>query len=154
MTSAPQPSGVRPAPARTPRDAFAALRAQGLRLSSARRALLVALVESDAPLTAEEVAERAAGDVGRADIASTYRNLDVLEREGLVHHVHVGHGPGRYRYAGGEPVDFLACEACGDVLALPPAALDDVRGALRERFAFDARFSHFPITGRCARCAC
>ena len=73
--------------------AFAALRARGLRLSSARRLLLQALYAADHPLSAEELA-------GDGDLASAYRNLEVLEELGLVAHVHLGHGPGVYQPAG------------------------------------------------------
>ena len=65
------------------------VRAHGMRVSSARRYVLDALLNADQPLTAEEIA---AG----ADIASTYRNLETLETIGIVRHVHLGHGPGRY----------------------------------------------------------
>ena len=64
--------------------------ASGLRLSTARRVLLHALFDSDRPLSAEELA-------GDGDVASAYRNLEVLEGLGLVRHVHLGHGPGLYQ---------------------------------------------------------
>ena len=91
------------------------VRAHGLRVSSARRNVLDALLNADQPLTAEEIA---AG----ADIASTYRNLDALETIGIVRHVHLGHGPGRYALAmrsGG----WATCETCGRSTALEPDAL-------------------------------
>ena len=72
--------------------AFAALRANGLRLSSARRLLLQALYAAERPLSADELA-------GDGDVASAYRNLEVLEGLGLVRHVHLGHGPGLYQPA-------------------------------------------------------
>ena len=53
--------------------AFAAVRAHGLRLSSARRLLLQALFAADRPLSAEELA-------GDGDVASAYRNLEVMPR--------------------------------------------------------------------------
>ena len=75
------------AEASTAPAAIAAVRASGLRLSTARRLLLHALFDSDRPLSAEELA-------GDGDVASAYRNLEVLEGLGLVRHVHLGHGPG------------------------------------------------------------
>ena len=93
--------------------AFAAVRAHGLRLSSARRLLLQALFDADRPLSAEELA-------GDGDVASAYRNLEVLEGLGLVAHVHLGHGPGRYQPAG-RPREFVVCERCGDVSPLSAA---------------------------------
>jgi Fur family ferric uptake transcriptional regulator len=38
------------------------------------------------------------------------------------------------------------------VSALPPAELDPVRAEIRERFGYEARFTHFPITGTCPDC--
>jgi Fur family ferric uptake transcriptional regulator len=124
--------------------AFAALRARGLRLSTARRLLLHALYAADHPLTAEELA-------GDGDLASAYRNLEVLEELGLVAHVHLGHGPGLYQPAG-RPSEFVRCERCDAMRPLPPEALDAVRAAVLETVGYRARFAHFPITGLCPAC--
>jgi Fur family transcriptional regulator, ferric uptake regulator len=125
--------------------AFAAVRAHGLRLSSARRLLLQALFAADRPLGAEELA-------GDGDVASTYRNLEVLEGLGLVRHVHLGHGPRLYQPAG-RPRDFVICEGCGDVSALAPAAVDAVRMAVLDAVGYRARFAHFPLAGLCPECS-
>jgi Fe2+ or Zn2+ uptake regulation protein len=125
--------------------AFAAVRAHGLRLSTARRLLLQALFAADRPLSAEELA-------GDGDVASTYRNLEVLEGLGLVRHVHLGHGPRLYQPAG-RPRDFVLCEGCGDVSPLAPAAVDAVRMAVLEAVGYRARFAHFPLAGLCPACA-
>jgi Fur family ferric uptake transcriptional regulator len=125
--------------------AFAAVRAHGLRLSSARRLLLQALFAAEAPLSAEELA-------GDGDVASAYRNLEVLEEVGLVRHVHLGHGPGLYHPAGRER-EFVVCESCGAVRAVAPAELDDVRAAVLAAVGYRARFTHFPLAGLCPACA-
>ena len=117
------------AQASTAPAAFAAVRASGLRLSTARRLLLHALFDSDRPLSAEELA-------GDGDVASAYRNLEVLEGLGLVRHVHLGHGPGLYQPAG-RPREFVLCESCGE--AAPLAA----RGA-RPRARGGARRHRLP----------
>ena len=125
--------------------AFATLRARGLRLSTPRRLLLQALYASDRPLSAEELA-------GDGDVASAYRNLEVLEEVGLVRHVHLGHGPGLYHPAGRER-EFVVCESCGAVRAVAPAELDDVRAAVLAAVGYRARFTHFPLAGLCPACA-
>src|ERR1700710_2375475 len=48
------------------------------------------------PVTVEELADGLGGRVPRSDAASTYRNLETLEDLGLVRHMHLGHGAGRY----------------------------------------------------------
>ena len=124
--------------------AAGALRARGLRLSTPRRLLLAALFAAEGPLRADQLA--AGGDV-----ASTYRNLDVLEQLGLVRHVHLGHGPARFHPAGGR-AEFVLCEDCGAVAAVPPARLDAVRAAVREATGYVARFAHTPLAGLCPAC--
>ena len=125
--------------------AFAALRANGLRLSSARRLLLQALYAAERPLSADDLA-------GDGDVASAYRNLEVLEGLGLVRHVHLGHGPRLYQPAG-RPRDFVLCEGCGDVSPLAPAAVDAVRMAVLDAVGYRARFAHFPLAGLCPACS-
>jgi Fur family ferric uptake transcriptional regulator len=120
------------------------VRSHGMRVSGARRHVLHALLAAEEPLTAEQIA---AG----ADVASVYRNLDVLETIGVVRHVHLGHGPGRYTLAdrsGG----WASCEACGRAAALDPDALTRIQDAVRATTGFDATFGHFPIVGRCPDC--
>lgn len=130
--------------------AVAALRAQGLRASAARRLVLEVLYASDEALTAEQVAARLEG---RSDVASVYRNLEALEGVGLVRHFHLGHGPGLYVHAGAGVREYLACEGCGRVRAVAPAALDPVRDRIRRDHGWEARFTHFPISGLCPECA-
>jgi Fur family ferric uptake transcriptional regulator len=129
-------------------DAVAALRERGLRLSTPRRLVLEALFAADGPVSAEHLTR-----LLRLDLASVYRNLETLERHGLVCHVHLGHGPGLYALRGGGEREYLYCERCGAVRALVPEELDPVRERVRERFGYEARFTHFPIVGTCPACA-
>jgi Fur family ferric uptake transcriptional regulator len=133
-------------------EAFALLRSQGLRLSSARRRVLEALFLAPGPLTAEAIARGFDRALPPSDLGSVYRNLEVLEGIGLVRHVHLGHGPGLYRRSGvAEPL--VVCESCGTSIALDPSLVEPVATVVREVCGIDARFDHFPIVGTCATCA-
>ena len=134
-------------------SAFDAVRRGGLRLTSARRLVLEGLARARRPLRAEEVAEGVTGRVPQSDIASVYRNLETLERLGVVRHMHHGHGPGLYALAGQEGAEHLVCESCGTARAVDPAELEGVRREIRARFGFEARFSHFPLFGLCESCS-
>jgi Fur family ferric uptake transcriptional regulator len=118
------------------------LRAKGMRVSASRRQILEALYADRRPQTAEELAQD-------GDLASVYRNLDVLEAIGLVRHVHLGHGPGLYSL---DDVEFVTCERCGAHEAVEPHQLDEARAAIERATGYRARFTHFPIVGVCARC--
>jgi Fur family ferric uptake transcriptional regulator len=131
--------------------AAAAVRREGLRLSSARRLVLEALFAADHPVTADEIAGGLGGRVPRSDLASVYRNLETLEQLGLVHHVHAGHGPGLYGLARGR--EYVLCERCSSLRAVAPETLAPVRAALHDALGYQARFTHFPLVALCADCA-
>lgn len=147
-------------PAHTPaagvHDAAAAanaLRARGLRLSSARRLLLQALFSADGPVTAEALAAGLDDRLPPSDLTSVYRNLETLEQLGLVRHRHLGHGAGLYEPTGTPARELVACERCGHLLAVAPERLDAVRDAVFEATGFHARFTHLPLVGLCGECA-
>ncbi len=129
-------------------EAVTALRERGLRISTPRRLVLEALFAADGPVPAEHLATRLG-----LDLASVYRNLETLEAHGVVRHVHLGHGPGLHALVGPGEREYLYCEGCGDARAVDPAELDPVRDRIRELHGLEARFTHFPIGGLCARCA-
>jgi Fur family ferric uptake transcriptional regulator len=131
-----------------PEQAVNALRESGLRLSTARRLVIEALFDADGPVSAAQLS-----GVLRIDESSVYRNLEVLERHGLVRHLHLGHGPGLYVLTTRSNAEYLYCERCNEVRSLAPAELDPVREQIRELFGYRARFTHFAIVGLCEACA-
>ncbi len=131
-----------------PDQAIDALRQSGLRLSTARRLVIDALFAADGPVSAPSLAETLS-----LEESSVYRNLEVLERHGLVRHVHLGHGPGLYALVGRDDGEYLYCEHCGRVTVLSHEELAPVRDQIRDRFGHNPRFTHFAIVGLCERCA-
>ncbi|MDQ2897179.1 MAG: transcriptional repressor [Actinomycetota bacterium] len=129
-------------------EAIAAVRQGGKRLSTARRLVLEALFAADGPVSAAHL-----GHTLSIDESSVYRNLEVLERHGLIRHVHFGHGPGLYVLVGRHDVEYLYCERCAKVTAVTPDQLDPLRRQIRDRFGYHARFTHFAIVGLCDACA-
>jgi Fur family ferric uptake transcriptional regulator len=145
MTLAPQTAPIACA---SVEEAIALLRERGLRMSTSRRLVLEELFIFEIPVSAEHIATRL-----RLDITSVYRNLEVLEQQGLVRHAHLGHGPGLYALVARGDREYLYCERCHAVTAVAPAELDPIREQVRERFGYEARFTHFPISGTCPSCA-
>jgi Fur family ferric uptake transcriptional regulator len=133
--------------------AVAALRSKGLRLSAARRLVLEALFAAGGPVTAEAIAGGLDGRVPQSDLASVYRNLDLLEQVGLVRHFHAGHGPGRYTLAATreDPV-VVTCERCGAFETVDSTRLDEVRELIDRELGYAVGFTHFPIVGVCPGC--
>ena len=128
--------------------AVRALRERGLRLSTSRRLILQALFAAEAPVSAEAIARTL-----ELELTSVYRNLEMLERLGLVQHVHLGHGPGLYALVGRGERDYLYCERCGAVRVLEPQELEPLKHLVQELSGYQARFTHFPLVGVCPDCA-
>lgn len=129
-------------------EAISAVRRGGMRLSTARRLVLEAFFAAEGPVSAVHLARTL-----QIDESSVYRNLEVLERHGLIRHVHLGHGPGLYVLVGRHETEYLYCERCAKVTAVTPDQLDPLRQAIREQFGYEARFTHFAIVGLCEPCA-
>ena len=146
MTSA---TYSRPRPVSDIEAATAILRAEGYRISATRRLVLVGLLAAEGPVSAE----RLAAGIAASDLASVYRNLELLEQLGLVRHVHIGHGPGLYALVTPDDRCYVVCEHCNRIHRLPPAELEAIRERIGEVSGYEAHFSHFPILGLCPACA-
>src|SRR5919204_4784616 len=83
---------------------IASLRARGHRSGGARQAVVELLGTQDCCLTAQEIFDQLRVRGRRVGIASVYRALDQLSRDGFVQRVDVGAGTSRFEpiHAGGE----------------------------------------------------
>lgn len=133
--------------------ALTLVRKAGFRATAARRLVLQALFAANGPVSADDLASGLGGQTSRSDLASVYRNLETLEEIGLIHHLHLGHGPGLYALASEGGREYLTCHRCGALRALDSSAFDGVRDAVRSAAGYEARFAHFPIVGLCPDCA-
>ena len=132
-------------------DALDLLRARGLRVTTARRAVLVAMLEADGHLRAEDLAAVVQDRHPDIHLSTVYRALETFEDVGLVTHVHLGHGPSTYHLAD-QLHHHAVCEACGRVIELPADVLDTVAERVRSDFGFEVDARHFALAGRCAGC--
>lgn len=127
-----------------------ALRAKG-RVTTARRALLQALAQSDDHRTAEDLADEVRAAFPAVHRATIYRSLDALTDMGLIEHTHLGHGPAVYHLAEGAH-HHLVCEGCGVVIEVPSALFDDLSAMIKTEYGFDVTSRHFAVIGRCRQC--
>jgi Fe2+ or Zn2+ uptake regulation protein len=153
-------AGIRPASHRYARRVvavppsaavFERLRASGVRLTAARRAVVEALVSGDDHLTADELADRVAAAAPDVHLSTVYRTLDALERAGVATHVHLGHGRAVYHLTD-QPHHHAVCDACGHVVELADDVLGDVQRRLRREIGFEIDAHHFALVGRCRGC--
>ncbi len=128
------------------------IRDHGGRVTTARRALVTALVQARGHVTADDLAALVQEAQPDVHLSTIYRSLDALERIGVVDHVHLGHGRAVYHLAD-EPHQHLVCEVCGAVVEVPDATFAELSDTLRRRYGFTIRPNHFAVLGRCRACA-
>lgn len=128
-----------------------ALRAEGLRATVQRRLVIAALLDGPRHITAEQLTasvHRNHPDIAKSTI---YRILEALERQGVVQHAHMGHGPAVYHLSDDHHL-HLVCEACGKVTEVPGTAYKRFVRMLAESYDFRAAPHHFAVHGRCVSC--
>ncbi len=127
------------------------LRQHGWRVTSARRAVIAALVEAEGHMTADQLAEKVQSNQPDVHLSTVYRTLEALEQVGLVDHTHLGHGRAVYHLAD-DPHQHLVCDGCGAVIEVPDDTFTSLADTLRRSHGFTIRPSHFAVLGRCAAC--
>ena len=129
------------------------LRADGTRITSARRALVTALVEADDHhVTADDLADTVHRSNPSVHRSTVYRTLDALEQAGVVEHVHLGHGRAVYHLSDDRHL-HLVCDRCGAVVQVPEAEVAPLRDRLADRYGFVVNGRHFALPGVCRACA-
>jgi Fe2+ or Zn2+ uptake regulation protein len=128
------------------------VRKHGGRVTSSRRLLLHALFEAKDHQTAEDLAEEVQREAPDIHLSTIYRNLDELEKLGVIVHAHLGHGPATYHLASSSHGHFV-CEECGRMIEAPDALFGGLAKAARAQFGFSIDPHHFAILGRCDNCS-
>jgi Fur family transcriptional regulator, ferric uptake regulator len=130
------------------------LRSRGLRLTAQRQRVLAAVTALDhaTPDSIGAWLREEAGTGGAAPDASTvYRNLELLERLGLVWHTHLGKGAPVYHVAE-HPHLHVVCSSCGEVSSVDPGILDVAAERLVAEHGFTVDVGHVALTGTCRAC--
>ena len=130
------------------------LRARGLRLTAQRQRVLAAVTALE-HATPEAIGARLRSEAepgGTApDTSTVYRNLELLERLGLVWHTHLGKGAPVYHSAEHRHL-HVACSSCGLVTTVDPALLESAAERLKADEGFEIDIGHVALSGTCREC--
>jgi Fur family ferric uptake transcriptional regulator len=130
------------------------LRAHGLRLTAQRQRVLEAVgaLEHATPEAIGARLREQAGQAGAApDTSTVYRNLEVLERLGLVWHTHLGKGAPVY-HAAEHPHLHVVCSSCGEIASADPELLAGAAERLATELGFTVDVGHVALSGTCRAC--
>ena len=128
------------------------LQENGDLLTSARRAILEALVESGGHVSADTQAttsNRSEPQVGRMTV---YRTLDLLQQLGLVRPVNPGSGAAQYVLMEEGHHHHLLCSSCAAVVEFDECVVREVEAQIRDRFHFEIQGHLLEFYGLCPEC--
>ncbi len=132
-------------------EVLARLRSSGGRVTTPRRLLVRSLFGAVGHRTAEELATEIQAQAPDVSISTVYRNLEELERLGVVVHAHLGHGPATYHLASAVH-GHLVCERCATHIEIEDGFFADLRRRAIADFGFAIDPRHFAVIGLCAAC--
>lgn len=144
--------GLHPMELETVDDVLALVRARGGRATSSRRVLLDVLFEAEDHMTAEDLTEAVQARTPDVHISTVYRNLEDLQRLGVIVHSHLGHGPATYQLASLAHAHFI-CSSCGARVEAPDEWFAGLAKNARAKLGFTIDPHHFAIVGLCASCS-
>jgi Fur family transcriptional regulator, ferric uptake regulator len=129
-----------------------ALRERGHRLTPQRQLILEEVLAAKGHIAPQEVARRVQRRMPAVNASTIYRTLTVLEDLGVVRHAHSERGAEYHRAEEGEHV-HLTCARCGGEDDLSIEEAGSLKRQIQRHRGFQPDFTHFAISGLCARCA-
>ncbi|MEO0550437.1 MAG: Fur family transcriptional regulator [Pseudomonadota bacterium] len=120
---------------------------KGLRMTTARRAILQALQASDDHPDALTLHVRAQAIDPTLAQATVYRTMRLLEEIGLVEKHDFGNGRARYEEAGKDQHDHLINLATGEILEFHDEALEALKVQIADRLGFDLKDHRVELYG-------
>ena len=133
----------------------AALRSRGFRSGGARLAVIELLGRQRCCLTAQEIFDQLRAGGRRVGIASVYRVLEQLAKDGFVQRIDLGAGIARFEpiHSSGEHHHHLVCDDCGKVEAFADDELERALHQVERRTAYSVAGHDVVLRGACGECA-
>jgi Fur family ferric uptake transcriptional regulator len=132
-----------------------ALRSRGHRDGGARRAVIELLGRQHCCLTAQEIFDQLRSEGRRVGIASVYRSLEQLTRDGFVQRIDIGAGISRFEpiHSDGEHHHHLVCDDCGKLVPFTDDELERTIRRVARRASFAVSEHDVTLHGACEDCA-
>ncbi len=136
----------------TTEAALSKIRTMGGRVTNLRRNIFDVVFSQDRHWTAEDLANEVRKKSPEAHLSTIYRNLDELEKLGLLTHSHLGHGPATYHLANDLHV-HLICDTCENSIELDNFIVQKFSESIFKQYKFNMHGHHFAISGLCRNCS-
>jgi Fur family ferric uptake transcriptional regulator len=128
------------------------LRQRGHRITPQREMILDAIADHRDHITAEAIFEVVQTRSRAINVATVYRTLDFLVREGLATRTSFEQGPIVYATHQHGPHIHLVCRSCQQVFEISSAKLADLAAVVAAETGFQIDMQHGSLAGWCVAC--
>lgn len=133
------------------------LRLSGYKLTAQRQALLKIIeATKERHLCTEEIFDEAKKSFSSIGLATVYRNLQLFEKLGFVHHILLDDGCMRFQIIDAQEKHrhhHLVCKICGEVMDVEEDMLESIEKKLSSEMGFTVQDHKVQFFGICKECA-
>ncbi len=137
------------------KDLLAVLRSNKMRITPARRLLLQFILDNKArQISMQEVQEFLGKQLEGVDRSSIYRNMDALQKLGIIQELNLPNIGKRFQYVLDRKVHhFYICKACGKANRGNEELFSKIENALKDVHGFSKANLSVVFYGYCSKCA-
>lgn len=128
------------------------LRQKGHRITPQREMILEALLASSEHITVEEILTAVQTRTQAMNIATVYRTVDLLFKEGMITRIDLGSERIAYAPVQHGPHVHLVCRRCERVTESASAIFDPIGDAVWQQYGFAVDLEHIALFGLCRDC--
>lgn len=129
------------------------LRTRGYRITAQRAVVIAAMLAHHDHISAEGLYEQVRTAAPAINLATVYRTLELLYREGLVQRADLGGDCITYSSQQHGAHLHLVCRQCGAVATAHSPRLAAVQHDLYQQYGFAPDLTHLSLPGLCVGCA-
>jgi len=128
------------------------LAARQFKITRQRRAVLNAIVGSQARMSAADIYARAGRECHDLGLATVYRTLDILAEIGAIRRVHLDDGCEGFAAASAEHGHHLVCRQCSATVEIEGCDLTGMLRRVEASTGFKVDEHWLELVGRCPAC--
>lgn len=127
------------------------LREKDIKVTPQRRAILKALNQADAVLTAQELFQEVLKEFPGINFSTVYRNLSLLASKNILCQISTPNGMLYELRKNDEHHHHIICKGCGESVTIDFCPMEDIEKTL-SKAGFEATEHRFEIYGYCKEC--
>ena len=129
------------------------LHTAGLKVTAARKAVLLSLSQSPSPCTAENIYASTSCQENGVNLSTVYRTLHILCVKGIAHKEVLMNGIAYYSLSSSAHQHCLICSICHKVVPIDGCPVNTLGDELSRKTGFVIQSHNLEFYGICPRCA-